>query len=88
MANIRIKSALDRIGNELSRVRVQTLYSGISAAEARLIDNMATDIAVEAAEIAAEARNVIAGIRGKEAAATHSARFVAKVRKALGFTYP
>jgi hypothetical protein len=42
--------------------------------------NMATEIAVMATEIAAEARKA-GGVRGTE-------HLVGKVRKALGYTYP
>lgn len=81
MANIRVKTALERISYEMSRVREQiSHHSGVSEKDARLIDNMATDIAVEAAVIAAEARRV----QGM----TNANTLVSKVRKALGFTYP
>lgn len=87
MANIRVKAALERIGAELSRVRSQVSYSGISKKDARLIDNMATDIAVEAAMIAAEARAV--NLEGLNMPASRAPdRLVMRVRQALGFTYP
>lgn len=81
MANIRIKPALERIGADLSRVRKHIImYSGVSAKDAMLIDNMATAIAEEAAIIAAEAR--------RAQGMTNANTLVTKVRKALGFTYP
>jgi hypothetical protein len=81
MANINIKAALTRIGDDLVRVRNYTIqYGHISPAHAGIIDRDATAIAELAAEIAEVAR---------KAAGQRVARgsLLKKVRKALGFTY-
>jgi hypothetical protein len=91
MTNIRIKPALERIESELSRVRTQISYSGINAKDARSIDNLATNLAVEAAEIAGEARQAMERHHPQYSGspmASVAQKLVAKVRKALGFTYP
>lgn len=81
MANIRVKSRLDRIASELALIRSQVMsYSGVDAKDARQIDRDATAIAEEASRIAGEARKAM-GDRS-------AAGLVKRVRKALGFTYP
>jgi hypothetical protein len=81
MANVNVKQRLDRIGRELDTVAKHiSMYSGITKADAMLIDNMATAIAEGAARIAREARLAM-GNRSAD-------RVVPNVRKALGFTRP
>ena len=81
MANVNVPAALARASADLEKALKQiSMYSGVSAAQAMLIDNEATSIAVMAARIAAEAR----ATRGDRSAS----RLVRAVRKALGFTNP
>lgn len=80
MANMNVRKKLESIDAELQRVATHVAqYSGIDARDARLIDDLSTDIAVVAANIASEARSKM----GDRAAPG----LVAKIRKALGFTY-
>jgi hypothetical protein len=82
MANINIRAALTRIGDDLTRVRNYTVqYGYISKEDAGIIDRDATAIAELAAEIAQVARKA-AGQR------VAPGSLLKKVRKALGFTYP
>ena len=82
MANINVKAALTRIGNDLARVHKHILYyRGVGKVDAGIIDRDATAIAELAAEIAEIAR-MDAGQR-----ITHGS-LLKKVRKALGFTHP
>ncbi len=79
MANMNVKRQLERIESDLRKVHEYIRdYHGVSADEARLIDNEATDIAETAASIAAQAR-LASGNRS-------GIRLVGNVRKALGFT--
>lgn len=81
MANVNVPAALARASADLEKTLKQiSMYTGVSAAQAVLIDNEATSIAVMAARIAAEAR----AARGDRSAS----RLVRAVRKALGFTNP
>ena len=81
MANIRIRAAIEKISNDLNKVAEQiSQYSGIDAKDARFVDNIATDISVTAAQIAAMAREVQGNTSGET--------LVRKVRKSLGFTNP
>ena len=83
MANIRIKAALDRIGDDIQKVAKHAeFHSGIEEKDALLIDNMATDIAIAATRLAVMARKA----RGLPERSGESV--VKGVRKALGFTHP
>lgn len=76
-----VTKQLERLSSELAALRSHILqYSGVDAAHAKLVDSLATQIAEEAAVIAAEARKADGNKSGN--------KLVAKVRKALGFTYP
>lgn len=80
MPNMNVRRRLESIGSDLQKVATHVAqYSGIDEREARAIDNLATDIAVVAANLAAEAR-IKMGDRS-------ASGLVAKIRKALGFTY-
>jgi hypothetical protein len=81
MPNIRVRQAIEKISNELNKVgeHIQ-LHSGIDAKDARFIDNVASDIAQTAAQIAAIAREVQGNTSGET--------LVRNVRKSLGFTNP
>lgn len=81
MANINVRKQIESISNDLDRLyKHMHQYTEISAKDATFVDNVATDIAVTAAAIAAQAREA-QGQRG-------TSSLVARVRKALGFTYP
>jgi len=81
MANIRVKSALDRISTEMEQVTKQVImYSGVDKTHAWDIDNLCSSIIQSAATIAAEARKT-RGDRGAD-------KLVEKVRKTLGYTHP
>ena len=81
MANIRVRASIEKISNDLNRLAEHiSQYSSIDAKDARFVDNIATDISVTAAQIAAMAREV----QGN----TSSETLVKKVRKSLGFTNP
>jgi hypothetical protein len=82
MPNIRVRAAIERISNDINRVGHHIVqHSGIDPKDARFIDNVATDIAVTAAQIAELARQA-QGVREK------SGSLVRKTRKAMGFTIP
>lgn len=81
MANMRVKHQVEKISNELDRlVNYVRQYSGISEADARYVDTIAGEIAVQASVLAAEARAKV----GNRSAST----LTKNVRKALGYTYP
>ena len=82
MPNIRVKQALERISTELDRIGAHiVMYSGIDPDEARLIDNIATNIATTGAQIAGIARQVQGSNETPQG-------LVKKTRRALGFTSP
>lgn len=81
MANINVKKRLERLSTELAAVsKHASLYSGVSANEARDIDRVCSDIIQAAAHVAALARAAEGNKSG--------AGLVNRLRKALGFTYP
>jgi hypothetical protein len=81
MDNIRVRTAIERLSNEINSLAKHIAsYSGIDSKDARFVDNIATDIAVTATQIAAMAREVEGN--------TSSKTVVTKVRKSLGFTSP
>ncbi len=83
MPNIRMKTALSRISDDIQKVAQDAqFYSGIDEKEALLIDNVATEIAVAATRLAVMAR----AARGLPARNVEST--IRGVRKALGFTHP
>jgi len=81
MANMNVAKRLEKISNELSEVvKYVVQYHGVDSKEARLVDNIATDIAEQSAALAGLAR---------ESQGDRSAGKLRKqVRKALGFTVP
>ena len=82
MANINVAKRLERISADLSEVaKFIWLYHGIPEKDAMLIDTQATDIAVQAASVAALAREARGDRRAPD-------RIRKAVRRALGFTYP
>jgi len=81
MPNIRVRPALEKISKDLSKLMNHIAeYSGIPSKDALFIDNEATAIAQQAAQLAAAAREV-QGDRSAD-------RVVHDVRRALGFTRP
>lgn len=81
MANINIRKRIENISNDLEElIKHVKMYSGIDARDAVFVDNVATDIAAEAADLASIAR----AAQGQ----TGHSSLVKRVRKALGFTYP
>jgi hypothetical protein len=81
MANINVKQRLERLSRDMDAlVKHVVQYSGVDKKDAFLIDNMATDLAAQAARLAGEAR-AAAGDRS-------AMKLVKQVRKALGFTSP
>ena len=81
MANPNIRKRLDNIADELDMlVQHVVQHSGVSAKDALAIDNRCSDIAEQAARIAAEAREAQGNTSGKT--------LVRDVRRALGYTTP
>jgi hypothetical protein len=82
MPNIRIRQALERLQSELNRVGTHiALHSGIDQKDAVIVDNIATDIAITATQIAEMARQ-------RQGSTVPSGKLVRDTRKALGFTVP
>lgn len=79
MTNINVKKQLENVNDDLARIVEHIrLYSGVDIKDARLIDNMASNIAEMAAVLGAMAR---------ESSGNRSAKtLVKKVRSALGYT--
>jgi hypothetical protein len=81
MSNPNVRKRLDNISDELDQLAQHVLHhSGVSAKDALAIDNRCSDIAEQAARIAAEAR----AAQGNRSGET----LVRDVRRALGYTYP
>ena len=81
MANPNIRKHLDNIADELDMlVKHVVQHSGVSTKDALAIDNRCSDIAEQAARIAAEARHTQGNTSGKT--------LVRDVRRALGYTSP
>ena len=79
MANLNVKKRLESISNDLLKVAEHvTNHSGIDRAQAMLIENMATDIVLQAVCIIAHARTAY-GVKNAQ-------KVIKAVRKALGFT--
>jgi hypothetical protein len=82
MPNIRVKATLERISRELNQTGEHVIHhSGINPREAMLIDNLATDIAVTATQIAELARQSMGSSR-------KPGSLVRQTRRTLGFTKP
>jgi predicted HicB family RNase H-like nuclease len=78
MANMNVQARLTRIEREIDALRQHMLvHSGVSLDQAFRIDNLATEIAISAAEIAEEARRAY-GEREKPGS------LILRVKKALG----
>jgi TPP-dependent pyruvate/acetoin dehydrogenase alpha subunit len=81
MPNIRVRARLERLSTEVEAIRAHVVTSsGVSASDAREIDNRCAEIIQAAARIAQEARHA----SGDQSYKT----LIERVRKALGFTYP
>jgi len=81
MANMNVRKRVESIATDLNAVIKHVVqHSGIDSKDAMFVDNIATEIAAQAARLASEAR----ARQGDRSA--H--KLVEKVRKALGFTYP
>lgn len=81
MPNVRVRPALEKISKELTwLMNYLAEHSSISPQDALFVDNVATGIAEQAAQLAAAARDV-QGNRSSESV-------VRDVRRALGFTSP
>lgn len=81
MPNIRIKSRLETLADELQTVLQHVIqHSGVSPKDAMAVDNRCCEIAEMAARIAAVARET----QGNRTADT----VVRDVRRALGYTHP
>lgn len=82
MPNIRVRAAIEKISNEINRVGQHIVqHSGIDPKDARFIDNVATDIAVTAAQIADLARQV-------QGSSRVPGSLVTQTRRTFGFTKP
>jgi hypothetical protein len=82
MPNIRVRQALERLRSELNRVGTHiALHSGIDQKDAVIVDDLATDIAVTASQIAEMARK-------RQGSTVPSGKLVRDTQRALGFTTP
>jgi len=82
MPNIRVKITLERIAREINQTGQHILnHSGVDPKEAMTIDNLATDIAVTATQIAELARRSMGSSR-------QPGSLVRQTRRVLGFTKP
>lgn len=82
MANIKVKAGIERVSNEVDKIYKQAfMYSGISASEARKVDDLATGTILQLARIVGMARTAQGHKPGEDE------RLNAKLRKVLGFTY-
>jgi len=81
MSNINVRKRVERISNDIDQlVKHVAQYGGIDKKDAMFVDNIATSIAEQASRLAAVAR----AVQGDRSAPD----LPAKIRKALGFTYP
>ena len=82
MPNIRVRQALERLRREINQVGQHIVqHSGIDKKDAMVCDDLATDIAVTAAQIAEISRQ--AGGTSRKPGS-----LVRETRRALGFTIP
>ena len=80
MANIRVKQDLEKLDSEINKIAHHIAnYSGIDKNDAVSIERAASDICETAAQIVQMA---------EESQGMRSPNRRAKVRKALGFTFP
>jgi len=81
MANVSVRKQLEKISNDLARVVEHIAqYSGVEQHEARVVDNLGTEISELGAMVATAARDAM----GNRSAGS----LTTKVRKALGYTKP